>query len=129
MAGGVAVGGHAHELVFAAVHLESEEIGESTVEEANGVGEMELFERRYRVALPMHDCGSAPFTNPVNCQYGRFFKGGREKSAPGVGQVVFRKKNFDFPASKDASIFVKFSRRSFFSSIFSLIQTGAKERN
>ena len=71
-AGGIfrlAVGGEAHELVLAGIHLEAGVVGERRIEQPERMREVQLLDDRQLVAVPDRRGGGAPFADPVHGQH------------------------------------------------------------
>ena len=80
-----------HQLVFAAVDLETTVISKSGVEKTERMGEIKLFQNFNLAVLPKPDCRRRPFTDTVQSQDRGLIKRRREKGTASVRQVVFRK--------------------------------------
>ena len=65
---GVAVGGQAHHLPFAAGELEAEELGHGPVEQAQRLGEAELLERPHVQAVARRPSRCSPTRRPRRCE-------------------------------------------------------------
>ncbi len=85
---GLAVGGQAHELVLAGVDPEAAVVGEGGVEQAQGVGEVELADHLDLVAPADADAGGGPLPHAVEGQDGRGLERRREEGRGGVALVV-----------------------------------------
>lgn len=85
---GLAVGGQAHQLVFAGVDLEAGEVGEGRIEEAEGVGEAKLLEDLDPVVPADADGAGGPFAHAVEGEDGGGGEGRGEEGAGRVGLVV-----------------------------------------
>ena len=104
---GVAVGGQPHELVFAAVDLEAAVVGEGRIEQAQGVGKLELPQDGELPAPAEADGGGGPFPHPVHREDGGLGKGRRIEGGGGVGQVVFREKDRGLAVSHLGQFFLE----------------------
>ena len=72
----LAVGGQAHQLVFAAVDLEAAVIGERRVEQAQGMREIaDDASASSLLPAPVPKAGGAPFADAVQGEDGRFLEG------------------------------------------------------
>ena len=84
----LAVRGQAHDLVLARVDLEAGVVGESRVEQPEGVGEAHLAEERDGVAPPDPEGGRRPFPDAVHGQDGGLLERRGEEGGGGMGFVV-----------------------------------------
>ncbi len=85
---GLPVGSEAHHLVLGAVDLEAEVVGERAVEEAQAVGEADLFEEGDVPALAHPEGGGGPLAHPVHGEDRRLLEGGGEEAGGRVAHVV-----------------------------------------
>src|SRR3990172_7863991 len=77
-----------HELVFTGVDLESGEVGEGRVQEADRVREMNFLEQRDLVALALHYRGRGPLADAIHGENERILEWRRIERRGGVRQVV-----------------------------------------
>ena len=84
----LAVGGQAHELVFAGVDLEAGVVGEGRVEQAERVREPELVRQLDPVAPADAEAGGRPLADAVEREDRRLLERRREERAGGVRLVV-----------------------------------------
>ncbi len=83
-----AIGGCAHHLVFGAVDLESEVVGEGAVEKPQRVGEADLPDQLEGVAASHALGGRRPLADAVEGQDRGLLEGGGQERRRGVGLVV-----------------------------------------
>ena len=81
----------AHELVFAAVDLESAVVGERGVEQTERMGKLQLVKQANPVPVTHTQRGRAPFAHAVNGEDRRRFERAGEERAGGMAFVVFGK--------------------------------------
>src|SRR6202035_4873027 len=87
-ASGPAVGGKAHDFVLAVVDAEAQEAGESAVEQAQGMGEVDFLEDLELTAAGAAVGGGGPLADAVHGQHGGLGETGVEEAARGVRMVV-----------------------------------------
>ena len=84
----LAVGGQAHDLVFAAVDAKAGIVGEGRVEQAQRMREADLVGQFDAVAAADAEAGGRPFAHAVDGEDRRLVEGRREEGAGGVRFVV-----------------------------------------
>ena len=92
---GLAVGGKAHQLVLAGVDLESGEVGEGRVEQAQGMREVQVVRQVDPIAPARSEAGGGPLADAVQGQDRGLLEGAGKE---GAGRVRFVVLDEDVPA-------------------------------
>src|SRR4051794_11179318 len=95
------VRGEAHEFVLCRVDLESGEVSERAIEEAEGVRESERLKDLDFVGLAVANARSVPFPHSVHCQDSRVVEGRREECTCRVRLVMGRENDALFVATSE----------------------------
>jgi len=85
----LSVWGETHHLVFGAIYLEAEVVGEGRVEEAERIGEADFLREAELRSFPIPDGCRRPFTHPVDRDDRGIWEARAEVRRGGMGFVVF----------------------------------------
>ena len=85
---GLAVGGEAHELVFAGIDVEAAVVGEGRAEQTERVGESEFAEKVEPGAVAVAECGGGPLAHTVEREDCGSLEGRGIEGAGGVALVM-----------------------------------------
>ena len=66
---GLAIGGQAHQFVFAGIDLETAVVGEGRIQQPKGMGEVDFPQRLEAAALTKPGRSGGPFTNPIHAKH------------------------------------------------------------
>ena len=93
----LAVGGQAHDLVFARVDAKPRVVRERRIEQAQRMGEMEFANHLQAPPAPHGRGGGRPFAHAVHGQHRGLVEGGRVEGAGGVRQMMLGEEQLPAP--------------------------------
>ena len=98
-----------HQLVLAAIHLETGEVGHGRVEQPDRMREAHFLEHLNLVCAAVRDTACCPFANAVHRENGRIVKWRREEGARRMGLMMLRK--HEAPRVPALETRIEFTRR------------------
>ncbi len=124
----LAVRGKSHDFVFAGIDFEAGVIGEGGVEQAKGIGKMDLLQHGQLMALADAQAGGRPFADPIDGEDSGLLERGGEEGAARVALMVLGEQEPTFKTILGLGFLQFLAKQAFLEQIFSFIQTGMAVR-